>query len=50
MIKNNAVAYFGKNMSISYFMEKTQIKSSEKMQFGVRMFSKKLYGRLPEYA
>jgi hypothetical protein len=48
--KNNGVIYFGKNVSMSLFLSKIKTNGTDKTQFGVKMFSKKLYGRLPDFA
>ena len=44
--KNNGAMYFSKNMSFESIIEKSKANSSNKVVFSVKMFTKKLYGKL----
>lgn len=44
--KNNGVMYFSKNMSFESIIEKSKTASNNKVVFSVKMFTKKLYGKL----
>jgi len=48
LTKNNGNLYFAKNIKFPQFLEMIKKTSPSRVNFTVMMFSKKLYGKMPE--
>ena len=46
--KNNGTMYFAKNVEFPQFLELIKKSSTNRVNFTLNMFSKKLYGKMPE--